>query len=156
MESKSLIENFRNVRLGSHGLVEGLSEEALLVVPPHLKNNIAWNFGHILLDACDMLYRTAGLPWPVPMEWEPMFCGGSSPADWKTPPNKSELLAASDTFTQAVLNDYARGAFRDFDASKVHSGWPLHSIEHTIAYHTTHEAVHIGIMMALRHLATGR
>ena len=63
------------------------------------------------------------------------------------------MLDESKKLTGRIIQDYEAGAFEKFDPAKAHTGWPMESIEDTIAYHTIHEGIHIGVMLTLRRLA---
>ena len=75
-DNATLIKNFRNLRAGLHRAVEGLSVAEMLAIPKGASNNILWNFGHVIFDGCDMIYRSSGLELPLPNELEPFFCAG--------------------------------------------------------------------------------
>lgn len=152
MNTESLLKNFLAVRVYTHSIIEALSVDQLLAVPDGASNNILWNVGHIIVDGSDMIHMPAGLPMPWPDRFEPLFRAGSSPQDWPSPPDVAEVVAASRKWGTGVVKDYEEGRFAEFDAAKVHSGWPVHSIEETIAYQTIHEGIHLGAILTLRRL----
>lgn len=64
MNASPSLERFRNVRSGSHRLVEALDADILQTIPPDVSNNILWYFGHVVIDGCEML-RQAHQSSPV-------------------------------------------------------------------------------------------
>ncbi|MFP6615718.1 MAG: DinB family protein [Candidatus Hydrogenedentota bacterium] len=152
MKDSAVIANFTNIRVATHKLVADYGPEHLLIVPPGASNNILWNFGHIITDGAEMLYQSNNLESPIPEEFRPLFLEKTSPADWKSTPDIKQVLDASQAFTDAITQNYASGVFAEFDPKSVDSAWPLNSIEKAIAYHTVHEALHMGYIMALNRI----
>jgi len=156
MKTDTLLKNFLAVRVYAHSIVEALSEEQLLAIPDGASNNIIWNLGHTIVDGSSMIHMPAGLPMPWPEHFAPLFDAGTSPRDWASTPDVAEVVAASRKWGSDIVKDYEEGRFENFNASKVHSGWPVHSVEETIAYQTIHEGIHIGAMLTLGKLITAQ
>ena len=149
MNDSTVIANFTNVRNATHKLVAGYDPGRILIIPPGASNNILWNFGHIITDGAEMLYKSNNLDSPIPEDFRPLFLEKTSPADWNPTPDINLVLDASQAFTDAINRDYVSGVFAEFDPKRVESAWPLNSIEEAITYHTVHEALHMGYIMAL-------
>lgn len=150
MANDTLIANFGAVRNYVHEATRGLTEAQLLCVPPHFKNNILWNVGHLIVDGCDMLYRPSGVDPPHPPEFTPLFEAGSSPSGWADMPDIANVLQLSRDLGERVIRDYSSGVFENFDPSIVSTGWPMKNLDQTLAYVSIHEAIHIGIIMSIR------
>lgn len=148
----TLLKNLVAMRIRSHQLIDGLSDEQLLRVPEGLRNNILWNLGHVITDECNMLYEPSGLEFPIPANYKSLFDPETSPADWPSPPPIKEVLAQSRDMTKILIADYKGGKFEHFQPYELAKGYSLDSIEEAIAYHTLHECVHSGVILTIRRL----
>ena len=125
MQNSTVIQNFHNLRNGTHNLVKEMGAQRVQAIPAGASNNILWNFGHIITDGAEMLYQSNDIKSPVPETLRPLFVDGTSPSQWETTPDINHLLEISDSFTTILVQDYNSGKFQNFDPKKVESAWPL-------------------------------
>src|SRR5450756_829787 len=77
--SVSLIEKTRQRMLQ---IVSGVSQEQLLHIPKGFRNNLLWNFGHVVVVQQDLCYEKSGLPLRIPAYFLAPFKKGSHPGEW--------------------------------------------------------------------------
>jgi hypothetical protein len=133
-------------------LLEKLSEEQIIVVPPKFNNNILWNAGHVLNSQQRLCYGLTGNPLYIPESYGPLFSKGSSPKDWKETPPIGEIKRLLMETTPLLKEDYHKGIFKNFKEYTTSYGYTLRSAEDVICFNNVHEGVHFGVMMALRKL----
>ena len=131
-------------------LIEGLSTEQMLVIPPGFRNNILWNAGHMVATQQLLLYGLSGMPFQVPQDFIDTFRKGTEartdyPAETITFIRENLLP----TVRRAAV-DYQNRNFGDFKTYPTSYGIELHSLEEAIQFNNTHEGLHLGYMMALR------
>lgn len=133
------------------GLLEALNEEDWFVQPPGFANNIAWNAGHLLLVRQNLVYRSSGLDSGLPKEWNAMYKGGSSPADWDEPHKPADILNAIKQLHSQFLADIDNNSFDNVEYNKFDiRGTPINSPEDGAMFSLWHEALHLGQMIGIK------
>jgi hypothetical protein len=145
-------EIIRTTRNNFLKLIEGLTGEQLNSVPEGFNNNIAWNFGHIIVTQQLLCDVRAGLKNNIDQSLTDRFRKGSSPDQ---PVNeqelaffKSELIAQIDQLQQKL----GSGAFegRQYEQLVTSYGVTIHTIGEAVHYLATHDALHYGYALALK------
>ena len=148
-----------NMFIQGRGLIQsaldGVSEEAYLMIPEGFDNNIAWNLGHIIVTQQALIYRLSGLPTVTTEEEIAMFRTGSSPADWSQEPDIGRLLLLLVEAPEKLQQDYEAGLFAAFHPYTTSSGISMKSIEDALAFNNFHEGLHLGSILALRDFTNG-
>ncbi len=146
------LELLKTIRGLAGKATAGLSPEALAQVPPGYNNSVLWNVGHILVTQQILCYQLSGLPPAVDDATLGMFRNGSSPAQWGAAPRLESLLEQLRNTAVKLARDYEQGLFESFSPYTTSTGFHLASIEDAIAFNNFHEGVHLGYILALRHL----
>jgi hypothetical protein len=133
-------------------LIEKLSDEQLIVIPPKFNNNILWNAGHVLNSQQKLCYGLSGNSLYIPDTFSPLFSKGSTPKDWKETPPVAEVKRLLKETSSKLKDDYNKGLFKTFKEYQTSFGYDLKSIEDVITFNNVHEGLHLGVMMALRKL----
>ena len=132
-------------------LLDALSEDDWFVQPDGFANNIAWNVGHLLLVRQNLVYRSAGLDRGVSEEWDGMYKGGTSPADWDEPHKPAHLLAKLKDLQAQLERDIDADLFSQHGYNKFDiRGTPIHSAEDGALFSLWHEAMHLGQIIGIR------
>ncbi|MBD8487654.1 DinB family protein [Echinicola sp. CAU 1574] len=140
-------ENFIN-------LINGLSLDQINQIPKGFNNNIAWNFGHIVVTQQIICYKLSGLPLLVEDDLVEKYKKGTKP---EAPISEKELenlkiLALS--CLENLKNDLLIGSFKEFKEYTTSFGVTLTSIKEAIEFNSIHEGMHLGYAMAQRRLVT--
>ncbi len=129
-------------------LLNSKTTEQLNKIPASFKNNIIWNAGHCLATQNLLTYGLSGLPFGIETEFIEIFRKGTSPElmanEAYVQHIKDQLLSSP----KQLLDTYKNGAFKSFQVYETSYGATLNNIEQAIAFNNTHEALHLGIMMA--------
>lgn len=140
----------RITRSNMLNLVNDLTIEELTKIPEGFKNNILWNFGHVIITQQLLIYKNSGLTCNVSDYLIQSFGKGSKPIDY----NKSILdelkLLLTDLVDQTVF-DFKDGAFKDYIVYQTSYNATLKTVEEAIRFNNIHESLHLGYMMSLKH-----
>ncbi|MCA8959464.1 MAG: DinB family protein [Planctomycetes bacterium] len=142
----------RTMRDRIRTLAESIPREEAFAVPPGFSNNIAWNIGHIFVTHQILCYELSGLPMKIEPELRAMFAKGTSPASWKSEPDLELLYPKLTDLAEVFERDYAAGLFEHYQPYTTSAGVELRSIEDAIAFNNVHEGIHLGYVMAMRHV----
>lgn len=131
-------------------VIQDTPEDDLLVTPTGRKNNIAWNFAHIVTIQQVLSYALSGQPLNVPAEYVALYSRDTSPADWEQAPDIALLLEQLATLPAQTAADYEAGKFANYKAMTTSTGIHLATVEEAIAFNNFHEGIHTGIILSIR------
>lgn len=129
--------------------IENLSVEELNKIPNGFKNNIAWNFTHLLVTQQLLCYKSSGLKCLISDEMIENFQKGSLPS---SKVSLEEFAKNKDLFLQLpkkLEEDYNAGIFKDYTPYTTSIGVSLNSVEEAISFNLYHEGIHLGIILQL-------
>lgn len=152
MTMQQLADAMNTVRGFTLHTVQGIEPGSLATVPAGFKNNILWNLGHIACVQAALLYGPCGKPSPLPGHYPRMFYDGTSPAMWDTVPEDDEVLGTLRSLNETIVHDHNAGVFTDFHPFDLVPGYRLADAEAALSFHTVHEGIHLGVIMALKKL----
>ena len=133
-------------------LMNGLSLEALNTIPDPFKNNIIWNFGHILVSQQILCYRMSGLEMKIDPLLVERYRKGSKPEAAVTEAEVDQLKAYAFPMIDQLERDVQNGMFKNFNSYTTSMGVVLNSVEDAVAYDAMHESMHYGYALAMRKL----
>lgn len=147
-----IFETNRACRLNVMKIVDSLSLEQMNTIPTGFNNNVFWNLGHILVTQQLLCYKLANLPLKIDDELVDKFRKGSKPSSNYTQEDldwiKSNFLALVDQ----AEKDYNDGIFKEFQEYPTSFGVTLNNSLEALEFNNVHEALHLGVLMALRKL----
>lgn len=130
--------------------LQDLTPEQWFTQPDGFANNVAWNVGHLALAQQYLCYGLAEVPFAMPKEqmetMNPLYGGGTSPADWSGNPDTDELLHWLVEMPQKLAADIAAGKFDNFVPPEPTEGRFLqpNSTMHIMLFNHYHEGLHAG------------
>ncbi|MGC4234297.1 MAG: DinB family protein [Niabella sp.] len=150
-------QHFGLIRITRNNFIEllnGLHIEQLNKVPVGFNNNIAWNFGHIVVAAQVLCYRFSGLPLNIDSSFVERYKKGSKPEAFIAQEEIDLLKHLSLSNIDQLETDYNNGVFkgRSFTPYITSFNVELNNIEEAIAMVQSHEALHYGYAQAQRRL----
>ncbi len=132
--------------------IENLNTKALNTIPEGFKNNIIWNIAHIIVTQQLLCYKLANLPMCFDTNFIDKYKKGSevncSVSQEEVDFIKEQLLAMS----KKVATDYEQVKFKNFTPYPTSFNFTLNNIEDAIVFNNTHEALHLGYIMAMKKL----
>ncbi len=151
---KSIFSGIRQTRQVFASLVDSLNTEQLNLIPEGFNNNIAWNFGHIVVTTPALCYQRSGVKPEYPVPLQAAYRKDSRPT-YSIP--SSEIIFLKELLVQSIdqiENDYKAGTFENgfvpFSTSTY--GATLATIEEVLITTLMHDNLHLGYAQAQRRL----
>lgn len=154
MEAKKIINAFdlnRKIRLNILKLLSGMSIDQLNTIPKGYKNNLVWNFGHLLVSQQLLIYWLSGQKILLDKTLIDEFKKGSHPEKTYS---KSDIEALKANFIE-IINSTEKASQsgllteNEFNVYTTSYNVTLSSVMDAIIFNNTHEAMHLGIMMSM-------
>jgi len=146
------IERLKKVRSYLINLTEGLSADQLNEIPAGFNNNILWNFGHLIATLQNINYVKSGNAITIEEKYMIAYKPGTKPDQFVDETEiarmKSIMISSVNQFEQ----DYSKGIFSSYTSWATRSGVEVRDIEDAIHYSFHHDGIHLGYIMALKHL----
>lgn len=147
-----ILKCVRQTRANMQGLMKGLSEEQLNTIPPGFRNNLLWNYGHVIVTQQLLCYALSGQKPVVDKERIEAYRKGTVPQDKIDGAEYQALQALSTSALLQFETDFAQGLFQNFKIYPTSYGVELSRIEEAFQFNLAHEALHLGTMMAIKKL----
>jgi len=134
-------------------LVNNLSIEQLNKIPEGFMNNIAWNFGHIVVTTQALSYTRSGVKPDMQIAYLDKYKSGTKPETFITEQEIAELKTTLFTSVDMIEADVRTNAFTSFKpfASGTYK-YEMKTIDEAITCSLTHDAMHYGIALSQRKL----
>ena len=132
-------------------LVNGLSIEQLNKIPEGFNNNIAWNFGHIVISTQLLCYVRPNVKPGIEIPFREKYQKGSKPEGIITQEEidalKEQLLSTINTIEQ----DLQKGVFKNIQPYSTHTyRHEMNTIEEVLTCTLAHDSMHYGYAVAQR------
>ncbi|WP_257668927.1 DinB family protein [Parapedobacter tibetensis] len=133
-------------------LLEELSLEEINEVPNGFRNNIGWNFGHIVVSTQALCYLRTGI---VLQDIEIPFFGtyqkGSKPEKWIAAEELETLKTQAFTSIERIERDIQDGVFAEISPYATSTyGVEMNNIHEIITCTLMHDNLHLGYATALK------
>ncbi len=130
----------------------GFSIEQLNAIPDGFRNNLFWNYGHVIVTQQLLCYALSGQRTVVDKSLIESYRKGTAPNGMVDQAGFQELQTLSTTTLNQFQEDYEKGIFQSFKPYPTSYGVELTSIVEAFHFNLAHEAMHMGTMLALRKL----
>lgn len=146
---ESALKTWESGRRFTLNYIESLPLEHWNTIPKGFKNNIVWNFGHILVVQQLLYYKGASLDMHIPTEWVGLYKPGSVPTEFVTLAHIEELKSAYVQLISQTKSDVEKGLFSQYQERTTSAGFHLAHIQDAMVFNNYHEGIHTGIIMSL-------
>ncbi len=130
--------------------IEDLTLEQLHIIPTGFKNNIAWNFAHLVVTQQLLNYKLSGLNCLCPDELIEAYKKGTVPTKTFTEEEFEEVKELFLGLPDTLEEDYEAGIFEEYNEYPTSTGFVLTSIESAISFNNFHEGIHYGIIRSIK------
>jgi hypothetical protein len=137
-------------RMNFLNLVNGLSIEELNKIPEGFNNNIAWNFGHIIMSQQVLCYTRAGIAPRTDESLIKKYQKGSKPESFIDTEEIEQLKKLAFSLIDDLKRDMKENKFAAYEPVSTSFGVDLNSVEDAIPYFSMHDGLHFGYAMAMR------
>lgn len=131
-------------------LLDAFSVDQLNHIPAGFKNNLIWNFGHVIVTQQLLCYKLSGLEMQVSDEQVQVYRKGTRPEHAVSAEEVQDLKQLARQTVDQLRQDLEKGVFREFHEYTTSFGVTLSSIEEAIHFNSMHETMHLGYAMAMR------
>ncbi|GHC43358.1 DinB family protein [Ulvibacter litoralis] len=133
-------------------ILEALSLDQLNKVPEGFNNNIFWNIKHVVVTQQLLVYGLSNLPMLVASEDIEMYRKGTKVEGAVSEEDVEKLKKELFTTLEQTQLDYKAGLFKTYTEYTVTTKSTLTKVEEAIIFNTFHEGIHLGYVLALKHL----
>ena len=133
-------------------LTKDLSPAQLNTIPPAFNNNIIWNLAHLIAGQQGICYVRAGLEPFVGQSFFTTYKPGTKPEKELSEAEISDIKKLFITSIEQFATDYENRIFDKYLPSKTRYGVEFTNIEEAVDFITFHEGLHVGYIMAMKHL----
>ena len=132
-------------------LVDGLDLDDINTIPKGFRNNIGWNFGHIVVATQGLCYRRTNVVPDREIPFSAAYTKGTTPTSWIGAEEMATLKShAVETILQ-IEQDYKNGLFANITPFSVTTyGVKVDTIEKVLTVTLAHDNLHLGYATALR------
>lgn len=121
-------------------------------VPENFNNNIIWNLAHMTAAQQGVCYKRSGLDVRVGEDFYTSYTAGTKPQKELSEAEIQNIKQLLFTSVDQLQEDYQNNIFKHYNSWTTRYGVTLNNIEDVIQFLIFHDGLHIGYIMALKHL----
>lgn len=134
-------------------LVNSLSIEQLNKIPEGFNNNIAWNFGHIVISTQLLCYVRPQVDVNKAIEFREKYQKGSKPESFISQEEIDELKLQILSTIDSIEQDVKMGVFKNIIPYPTHTyRYEMTTIEEILTCSLAHDSMHYGYALAQKKL----
>ncbi len=139
------------------GLLGQLSLEEINDVPAGFRNNIGWNFGHIVVSTQGLCYRRTEVDPHKQIPFVESYGKGTKPEKWIGEEELHTLKIQLFSSIQQIEDDYRDGVFSNITPFATSTyGLEMNTIEEVLTVTLAHDNLHLGYATAIRRALQGK
>ncbi|HWK98382.1 MAG TPA: DinB family protein [Parapedobacter sp.] len=146
----TVFEYIRQTRITFTQLIAGLSIDEINTIPEGFRNNIGWNFGHIVVSTQGLCYRRTNVSPDREIPFLASYAKGTVPTNWI---GTEELTLLKSQALETILQieqDYKNGVFATITPYATATyGLEMNTIEEVLTVTLAHDNLHLGYATAL-------
>ena len=147
----TIFEYIKQTRTTFIGLIEGLSIDEINTIPEGFRNNIGWNFGHIVVSTQGLCYRRTEVQPDREIRFLSAYAKGTAPTNWIGEEELGILKSQAIETILRIEQDYADGVFASITPYATETyGLEMDTIEKVFTVTLAHDNLHFGYATALR------
>jgi hypothetical protein len=149
-----IIEVIKACRSKWLSMLSDLTTDQLNTIPTGFNNNLAWQFGHVIVSQQILCYRLAGQKFVINEDLIDRYKNGSRPDNYI---NEEEINLLKgymlSTITQ-LESDLKNGLFDNFTPYTIstYPGFTLSNVNDALTFIVSHDALHYGCSLGLKRL----
>jgi len=150
METKLfLLEIAKQTRLNFVKLMDSLTIEQLNYITKGYKNNIAWNFAHIVAAQQTLCYVQGNIVTRIPLDRVTKYQKGSIPEGFISTEELNFYKTNAFSLLDHLKDDMNNGRFCNYEQIATLFGVTLADVNEALAYFVTHDNLHFGYALSL-------
>lgn len=146
-----VFEYIRHTRKAFTDLIDGLDIDRINAIPPGFRNNIGWNFGHIVVSTQGLCYLRTAVQPDKAVPFLSLYGKGTKPETWIDEAEIAILRTQAVETIDQLERDYQNGLFATVKPFATDTyGVPMNTIEEVITVTLAHDNLHLGYAWAIR------
>lgn len=133
-------------------VIDGLSVVQMNSIPEGYNNNLVWHLGHVLATQQLLVYKLANTEVLITENIIDEFRKGTKPENAYSEEDIIELKEMLIPVINHTEEDQEEGVFGSFTEYPTSYGITLKDHSDAIQFNNMHEALHLGMMMAMKKL----
>ena len=146
------IEAVHKTRTALLEMIRGLSIDQLNKIPAGFNNNIIWNLAHLVSAQQGICYLRAGLPMIIEKEFFQAYKPDSKPDSFVGEEDLNKIRSLLFSTLDQMEPDLKSGSFNNYRSWTTRYGIDISDIDDALNFLPFHEGIHLGYIMALKHL----
>lgn len=137
-------------------MLNALTTDQLNQIPTGFNNNLAWQFGHVIVSQQILCYRLAGQKFIINEELIDRYKNGSKPENYISE-EEIDLLKGYMLGTIDQLEiDLRNGLFDNYTPYTVstYAGFTLEKVDDALTFIVSHDALHYGCSLSMKKLVS--
>lgn len=137
-------------------LMDGLTIDQLNEIPAGFNNNIAWNFGHMVVGFQMIVYMRSGKELKIDKEYITKYQRGSKPEAFISIEEMNFLKIQAIRLIDEIEQEWDKGEFTSYQSFTTSLGVPINTCEDAVHYAATHDMMHFGYAWAMKRLVLNK
>ncbi|RZK44212.1 MAG: DinB family protein [Pedobacter sp.] len=135
-------------------LLGDLTTDQLNQIPSGFNNNLAWQFGHVIVSQQILCYRLSGQKFVIDENLVDRYKNGSKPEGYINEDEISLLKHYMIATIDQLQIDLNNGLFENYTPYTVstYAGFKLEKIEDALTFIVSHDALHYGCSLTMQKL----
>ncbi|MEO8253288.1 MAG: DinB family protein [Flavobacterium sp.] len=149
---KDILEVTKTSRNMVSKLIQGFTLEQLNKVPVGFNNNLIWNVAHIVVTQQILVYKLADLPMMISDDLVEKYKKGTKPEQDVTQEEVDEIMLLLHKTIEKTETDSDSNLLQKYTEYPTSTGYVIKTNTDSMSFNNFHEALHIGVIMAIRKL----
>lgn len=135
-------------------MLDQLTTDQLNKIPVGFNNNLAWQFGHVIVSQQILCYRLAGQKFVINEELIDRYKNGSKPEGYINEEEINLLKGYMLSTINQLEIDLKNGLFDNYTPYTIstYAGLTLENVNDALTFIVSHDALHYGCSISLKRL----
>lgn len=149
-----IIEVIKACRAKWLTMLDELTTDQLNNIPVGFKNNLAWQFGHVIVSQQILCYRLAGQKFVISEDLIDRYKNGSKPETYISEEEINLLKNYMTSTIEQLEVDMQNNVFDNYTPYTVstYAGFTLENVGDALTFIVSHDALHYGCSISMKKL----
>lgn len=151
---EKIIEVIKACRTKWLTMLDTLTIDQLNTIPTGFSNNLAWQFGHVIVSQQILCYRLAGQKFVINEELIDRYKNGSRPENYINEEEINLLKGYLLSTIDQLEDDLQNGVFDNYTPYTVstYAGFTLTNVKDALTFIVSHDGLHYGCSLMMKKL----
>ncbi len=135
-------------------VLDTLTVDQLNTIPTGFSNNLAWQFGHVIVSQQILCYRLAGQKFVINEGLIDRYKNGSRPENFINEEEINQLKGYMLTTIAQLEEDLKNGVFDNYTPYTIstYAGFTLNNVQDALTFIVSHDGLHYGCSLMMKKL----